>query len=415
MPEQRPICWGLSLFGDGRLAKNPHFDATGIERRFPIGTVRPESKIGKSIRELSSTLWKEYREISDDFSARRLFSVIEKVRADAAGDVPGMVSFLQGLQQTLAAKAASSPDSLLPSQCLLTCAVSLMRDADCLAVKDYLLLTLADLRRRNIDVWRELATSIESDAFALCDRVNVLPELYYLPLRITKVLGWLGFEILAGELLPELRDDNDTLRLSLASQILSHYEPSFVAISDEQAPFLYVFLKSCEWMKQYKLAERVLNLYFGSFAVKAGNIARAETDGATAYLYMRSLCPDECRPKHWRSANPSSLLAVLLLFGSKLGLQSSWNLLALDHRSLGMFIPSSYLDFDRRVIEHGTNFTLRIGFGVWTITDFETEFERAMQMILPSALSLSKECVALCTAASLLFPDRLPLVLERSF
>jgi hypothetical protein len=102
--------------------------------------------------------------------------------------------------------------------------------------------------------------------------------------------------------------------------------------------FLYVFLKSCEWKKENALAERVLNLYFGSFASKAGNIARADTDGAAAYLYMRSLGVHERRPKDWRPANPSSLLAVFLLFGAKLRLQSKWNLRALDHRSLGCFI-----------------------------------------------------------------------------
>ena len=415
LPAQKPICWGLSLFGNGRLAENPHFEYSGnVERSFPIGTVRPQSQIGKKIRELSSTLWTEYREITDSFSPRRLLAVIENVVVGAADDTSGVVSFLHGLQQTLAQKATFSVDSLVPSQCLLTCAISMLRYTDSPPVKQYLAATLAGARLHNLETWRELTDAIESDYLALCDRVNVLPELYYLPLRITKILGWIGFEILTAEFLSDHRDGDDGVRFDLASQILKNYEPSFVAVSEEQAPFLYVFLKACELKKEDELAEQVVNYYFASFAAKAGNIARAETDGATAYLYMRSLGPPEHRPQHWRPANPSSLLAVLLLFGAKLKLQSSWDLRALDHRSSGFFIPSSYLDFDREVIEHGMNFTSRIGHGVWTVRDFETEFERAMQVSFPSATSeLSKECVVLCTAASLLFPDRLPFLLER--
>jgi hypothetical protein len=414
MPDQKPICWGLSLFGNGRLATNPHFEDSGIERSFPIGTVRPQSQIGKKIRELSSTLWTEYRGITDDFSPRRLLAVIENVVAGAADDLSSVISFLHGLQQTLAQKTTSSIDSLLPSQCLLTCAVSILRYTDAPAVKQYLAVTLAEVRRRNMETWQELTAAIEADDLTLCDTGNVLPELYYLPLRVTKILGWLGFEITAAELLSDLRDNHDNVRLGLASQILKHYEPSFVAVSEAQAPFLYVFLKACEFKKENELAERVLNLYFASFAANSGNVARAETDGATAYLYMRSLGPPEHRPQNWRPSNPSSLLAVLLLFGAKLKLQSNWDLRALDHRSSGFFIPSSYLDFDRQVIEHGMNFTSRIGHGVWNVRHFEQEFARAMQTGFPStAADLSKECVALCIAASLLFPDRLPLLLER--
>ena len=62
-PEQKPISWGLSLFGNGRVAQNPHFDSGAKERTFPTGSVLPQSEMGKLIRLNSSALWNEYRTI----------------------------------------------------------------------------------------------------------------------------------------------------------------------------------------------------------------------------------------------------------------------------------------------------------------------------------------------------------------
>lgn len=412
--DQKPILWGLSLFGNGRIAPNPHFDNGAIERSFPISSVRPQSKIGKRISDASSILWNEYRAIADDFCARRLLSVLTAISRDSTDDLASIVSFLQGLQRTLASKASDSADLLAASQCLATCAVSVLRHTDSAPVRQYVQDVLRELLERDATIWRELLTAVNADEFALCDNAGSMAELYYLPLRISKTLGWIGLGIVIETILPELAVENDSLRLELASRILDRYEPSFVAVSESQAPFLYVFLKACLLKDKKELAERVAHLYFGSFADKSGNITRVETNGDTAFTYIRSLGPEEHRPKDWRPASPSSLLSVLLLFGEKLGLNSSWNLRALDHKSSVIFIPENYCDFGDKVIEHGMNYTSRIGFGVWNLSEFKKEFERGMKTSFPSsAMSLPKEAVALCTIASLLFPDRLPLLLER--
>jgi hypothetical protein len=65
-------------------------------------------------------------------------------------------------------------------------------------------------------------------------------------------------------------------------------------------------------------------------------------------------------------------------------------------------------------MEHGINHTRQIGFGVWKLSDFEEQFSRAMDETFPdSTLQLPAEKLLLCTASSLIFPDRLPLFLER--
>lgn len=140
---------------------------------------------------------------------------------------------------------------------------------------------------------------------------------------------------------------------------------------------------------------------------------RIGTDGRQTFKYILSLCPEEFQPEDWRPANPSHLLPVLLLFGSKLRLSSVWDLRALDRVFGAFFIPTDYRRFGDKVIEHGVNYTQQIGFGVWSLSDFNKEFERAMTSGFNSDTSnFSKEGTIISMFSSLLFLDRLPLLLE---
>ena len=413
-PQQKPITWALNFFGDGQFARNPHFGLDGVEPDFPVGGEFAQTKVGRRIQLKSSALWNESRAIKEEFDPRRLLDLIKNVFRATDGEEVDVIPFLRVLANTFGAQARESAELLAPQQCLVTCALFLLPHIQSENAKIYARDALREMMAADLKVWQELQASINADELALCNNMDPMAELYYLPLRITKTLGWIGLEIVIGKLLPELADGNDAVRFELATRILERYESSFVAVSDAQAPFLYVFLKACLLKDNADMAEKVAHLYFGSFAEKSGNVTRVETDGGTALTYMRTLGPIEHRPNDWRPANPSCLLSVLLLFGNKLGLNSSWNLHALDRKSFNFYIPENHLGFGEKIMEGGMNYTNRIGFGVWNVSDFNKEFERAMNASFPSSTSnLPKEGAALCTIASLLFPDRLPLLLEQ--
>ncbi|MGA2242588.1 MAG: hypothetical protein ABSH11_11230 [Verrucomicrobiota bacterium] len=409
---QKPITWGLNLFGNGRFASNPHFGLIGNEPHFPFddltGTV-----IGRRVQLKSSALWNECRAIQEAFDPRRLLDLLENVFRETGDNREEVIPFVRVLANTLNAKAKESAELLAPSQCLATCALFLLPSIHTDPARSCVRDMFREIVASDLKSWNDLMLELGTDRFALLNNVNPVAELYYLPLRLTKTLGWLGLSTIIGKLLPLLADGNDNVRFKLAERIVERYETSFVTMSDEQAPFLYVFLKACLLVKKDDLARRVANLYFSSFAEKTGNVARVNTDGRTALQYLLSLGPETIRPADWRPANPSSLLSVLLLFGSKLGFESIWDLRALDRKSSNFYIPENHLDFGKKVIEGGINYTHRIGFGVWNVVDFNREFERGLQASFHSNLSnLPKEGAALCTVASLLFPDRLPLLLE---
>jgi len=413
--DQRPLFWGLNLFGNGLLANNPHFDPGAVERRFPVTMVRPNSKVGFRIKQFSPQLWSAYRSAGQRFDSRDFLNLLERILGDPPADIDDSLAFLQGVQSTMFDKASQAEDSFFCSEALLTCALPLLKlqfDPKVAAIAND---TFKTLLINNARLWHSLLEETAADSLALCDGLAAATaELYYLPLRITKILGWLGFEIIAQAIAPALLDSKDKIRIELAERLLNQYEKSIVAVSDAQAPFLWVFLRACLLKKENELATRVLSSYFGSFVEKHGNISRAHTDGEAAFHYISSLGPEVFREAGWRPSNPSSLLATMLLFGAKLGQESAWDLRALDRKTSLFFVPSDYRDFTDQVIEHGINHTHQIGFGVWKLTEFEQQFNRAMDQTLPgSVLKFPSEKLLLCTATSLIFPDRLPVFLER--
>ena len=412
-PEQKPISWGLSLFGNGRFARNPHFNSGSADRIFPIGSVLPQSEMGKRIRLKSSALWNEYRTIKEEPNPRRLLDLLNSVFGRASAEVQEMTASVQGLAHTLSWRSRESSELLAPSQCLAACALSLLPNIECQEIKSYTIDTLREIMALDLEVWNSLLTSIKSENHTLLNRVGIMADLYYLPLRITKILGWIGLSLVAESLAPELNDGKDSLRFALAAEVVDRYGDSLVAVSDEQAASLYVFLKACILKNQTPLAESVLNSYFASFADRKGNVTRVGTDGVQALRYIQSLGPDEYRPPDWRPANPSHLLPVLLLFGAKLGLGKVWDLRALDRTYSAFFIPENYRNFGGKVIERGMNYTQHIGFDVCSVSKFQNEFERAVkESFTADTLGFPNEGAALCTISSLLFPDRLPLLLE---
>src|ERR1035437_7558846 len=305
--EQKPISWGLSLFGNGRFAQNPHFDSGAAERIFPTGSILPQSEMGKRIRLNSAALWNEYRTIKEDPNPRRLLDLLDFVFREANGDVQGIATSTQGLARTLSTRARESSELLAPSQCLATCAVSLLPNIESEIVKSYTFATLREIMVLDMEVWSELLTSVESENHTLLSHVGVMADLYYLPMRITKILGWIGLSVVAESLMPELNDGNDSLRFALASALVNRYGDSVVAVSDEQASSLYVFLKACLLKNQTELAEQVTTRYFASFADKKGNVNRAGTDGVQAYRYTLSLGPEQFRPHDWRDRKSTRL------------------------------------------------------------------------------------------------------------
>jgi hypothetical protein len=110
-----------------------------------------------------------------------------------------------------------------------------------------------------------------------------------------------------------------------------------------------------------------------------------------------------------------SLLTVLLLSGHELGVSSSWALRDLDRTSAGFYIPSDYLHFSEPIMQNGTNFIRRVGYDFWTARQFSELFWPILDRELKTLpRPQNRETLTLIALASIIFPNRLPLCLERN-
>jgi hypothetical protein len=177
---QKPIAWGLSLFGNGYFARNPHFDSSA-EPSFPVSAILPQSEIGKRIRLKSSAIWDEYRTIKEDPNPRRLLDMLESVFRGLTGDLPAKMTCVQGLARTLAAGAHESLELLAPSQSLAACAVFFLPEIDSDAVIRYTSASFREIMALDMPIWHDLLASLKAERPPLLSEIGVMADLYYLP------------------------------------------------------------------------------------------------------------------------------------------------------------------------------------------------------------------------------------------
>lgn len=414
--DQTPVTWGLNLYDQGMFAKNPHYSGGNAE--FPLRLVRiaPNSDIGRRVQQYSEALWVEYRQIVTDPSYRRLVNLLSRVCSDLESNGESCLPFIRGVATSLRARAAASADLLAESNALACCAVALLpycQDENARSsVRDLLKeRALFDKQAREA-----LLQSLQQDRYNLLSPVGSAGDFYYLPIRVSRILGWLGISALIDEILglsdAQLRDEIQ----GLIDPVLEYYSGSVAAMSDEQASSVCLFIKACQMCEWDDPARAVLNRYFDSTISVAGAIARGELELDKTLLYILVRGMGQAHQAYKLLAAPSEFIAVLMLCGEAYGLADEWDtrLIALDHKSVNFYLPDDYLAFSAEHISNGQNYTFSIGNGVWSLADLAGEFKKNCWPQIEGNETISQnETRALCILSSYLFPNRVPYFLEK--
>ncbi len=414
--DQTPVTWGLNLFGQSKFAKNPHFTPSA-HPEFPtfIESVVPASPAGEVIRNYSGALWDAYKHVTGELNYRRLVNLLSAVCVDLEKSGESCVPFIRGVATSLSATAASSPDLFAEAGTMSCCALALLPftgDEEKRAlVRDF-------IRERSLYVEQagiELGQSLKANRFALLNTTRAPSDFFYLPIRVSKTLGWLASEIVIDGIFGEDdRRKNDSIR-SLAEMIVHTYGGVLVSMSDEQAPYAYLLAKACRLRGWDDLAAAVLGAMFESLVSVRGAVARVNLEPPKAYDYTIARAYGHPGGDFSSVAQPSQLLAALILCGSALGTADDWNrrMVHLDHRTTNIFLPDDYLDFGAEVIYRGRNYTFRIGHDVWTLADLVGLFEKNCGPgVRKNDTVRAPEVKALCVLSSCLFPNRIPYFLE---
>jgi hypothetical protein len=397
--EQTPVVWGLNLYGPPGFCKNPHAGTGNAPlRSVLIGwpDASTTAAIGASLR----GLWEPYVAIPNRWEPRAFLNAVAPLLASVGEHSDMRINLARRIADACAAQASESRDRYREIEVRAACAVALLPFAADENVELYLMATCGEIAALVEQVTDAAVSAIDAYSFALV--TGGMADLYYLPLRISKLLGWAGFAVHA----KLVRGDGGSAVTRLADlfeRIFETYSLSLVAMSDAQAPYIMSALTAASRAGLNEQGERLVGHLFASSVDCAGRVAQADLDPSKVlgFLIARAVPPKEASID--MVAQPTELLLVLLRASRLFGLVDEVDtaLERLDHLALNAYLSDNFRDFGAEQIAGGVNAVFHIGQDIWSVEDIETVWPTH-----PSPESPSAAMAALL--ASLLFPDRTP-------
>lgn len=241
------------------------------------------------------------------------------------------------------------------------------------------------------------------DAYQYALVTGGLGDLYHLPIRLSKLIGWAGFAVHIHHAMGRDTGPAAGGLASLLDRIFDTYSLLLVAMSDCQAPYVISAMTACAVAGMTDFAERVLGHMFASAVACEGRVARCDLDGSTilAYLVARGNQPKQLPVE--MVAQPTELVLALLRLSRLFDLSGEFDtsLSELDHLLLNAYLAADYRQFGQDYIMGGTNAVFVIGHDFWTIAELEAAW--------PDSPAPAQPAVAMTALlASLLLPDRSP-------
>lgn len=406
---QQPLTWGLNLYGRGEFARNPHFVEQTQPRDLLIEGIPPASELGRRIEANSGNLRKLYLNADGSYKPRTLADSLKEVTDVLRGDPESAASFIQGVSTTLRAASATSRDLFGESDVLATCAVQFLPLWKEPIAQDSAKKLLADYVDEARRIRRCLRERVTEGNYALVNRDHLFGDLYFLPIRISDVLGWIGVTLLIEDEVP----DEEELLLSrqIVERILRDYDRSIALVSDSQAAGLYLFFEASARFGMIEPARVVFRRSLDSFMEVGGRLAKHDLEAQERLAYLLGRHQDGSAIPLTLVQQPSTALSVLLIAAAKLEV-ADWLdeiLIAVDGLAAGVFCPDNYSSFADRVMEDGVSRIYITGQNFWRVEEFREFLYSEFQERHRSAAELKEPWLQkLCYLASFLFPDRVP-------
>lgn len=397
---QTPVVWGLNLYGPPSFCRNPHAGSGDTPLR-SITVGWPDARSATAIREGLPRLWKPYVDVSSNWDPRALLDQLSPLLVGLGTDGDAAVGLVTRIEGAFASRARESRDIFRELEVRAACAVSLLTRSDDPVVEARLAqacATLADLVEAAIE---GVVAAMDSYEFALVN--GGLAELFRLPVRLTKLLGWAGFAVHARRIAGQDGSSAAARLGDIYSRIFASYSLSLVSMSDCQSPYVLTALTASVHAGLAECGERLLGHMFSSAVQCGGRVARGDLGGAKMLSYLVARAGSANEPNLELVAQPTELVTTLLRAARIFDLTDEFDvsLEALDHLALNAFLPDGYLRFGETHISSGGNAVFHVGHDVWRIADLEAAWPD-----FPGPAGAGQAMAAIL--ASLLFPDRTP-------
>jgi hypothetical protein len=390
--------WALNVQGPDQVALNPHYDRAGAAiDEFQASVLRRTALSTQGISRL-----RQFGVGLDEFDESQFRVAVRQIDEELSNAESS--ALLYGLMEGFRPEAQSHPDTFLESRMCAVVLGYLVRNSNA-SPENYEMMQEvlewmieADTRALGL-----LRRQIADHSNALVDREHLFSELYFLPLRLSAILGRLGVALLC-------RSGPDVLEYErIARQVLNIYGNSVLAISDRQAADFLVFYVGAWSHKWTDICEEVVGRLYYDVIESYGNIAELDIESNEIWRFLSQRYKPDYSADASIYASPSDLLTVILTCASLSLLDEAVDetLILLDHKSVNYFAPEEILSFgvDERL--KGTNHIYSIGHGIWTCSDVRREWSYLRdKMVFADRHSEGTEIAS--AASGLSFRDRVP-------
>ena len=399
---QSPVLWGLNLYGPPGFCRNPRFQTDpstslrDLVKSWPI-----ENNL--DLKQHYDSLWQTFASLNGDWDPREFSNVLSGIFEPFKSNPDFLANF--ALRYSFAAldRARLSKDPYRKAEVAAALAVSLLPYLENPAVKNaseqFLQLCVTAL----LEAGRSLVDDLQHDKYALLSQtVGGISDLYYLPIRISKVLGWsaAAIEICAEDSLAYVSAEESFDEL--VALMLELYGPSIVAVSDIQAPYLSLIFSRCYLRGLKDNGEQLLGRYFHSLIVNRAKLARCDLPSDKALDYLLCTAKSDYSRCLELIERPIDTLTVLLRASCLFEMdeildESLWKI---DGVSCSAYLSTDFSQYGAELMLGGKNLTWGIGFDVFRVRDLVNSWPADAP--IPKG-HLTRATVVLST---ILFPDR---------
>ena len=337
---------------------------------------------------------------------RAFLDAIDPILASHSDSPSDLIANVERLSDGLITRAKGLSDRFREPEVLAVCVGALLPFCGAYpAVQNHVMHLMRKISNTVRNRLEELVGDTKANRYTLLSRSGDLGNLYAIPLRITKILGWIGACYHIDKMLGQEESFPVRRYAELMDHLIAEYPLSVSIMSDTQGPYVALALSAAHELGLQSQAETILSLLFSSVLRAKGMIADAHIEPKKLLTYLVCRLLGDFSNNLSLVARPSETITVLLRCASMLGMNDVFDdaLQDLDHINLNAYITDDYGGYSKRYVEGGENASFVIGHGIWRVSDLDRAWpEEAGQR--PANLSIQGGAVI----SSLIFPDRVP-------
>lgn len=400
--KQSPVVWGLNLSGPSRFCRNMGYSTDPARPVRELIHNWPKLQ-HDAVKGHFEELWSIYASINTDWNPRTFASTISNAICPLNDYPEALGGAIEHIAMAMELRSEESDDPFRSVEVCATLAVCLLPYLHDKNVQNSARRLISSSVSEIIVAADSFLADLECDKYALLEsRGGGLSDLFFLPLKISKLLGWIAAAGYSCRITGTVSKDADRVFATTLRQMLDKYSSSIQTISDVQAPYWALILTNAIILGLREEAEMLAGLLFYSLVSCNAQLASRSIPSEDTFSYLIARQANNYDAIQDHVARPIETLTVIMQAGVALDLadvfdESLWKI---DGLTFFAFLPKKYATFGLEVIEDGENLVWTIGQDVFRVKDFARTW--------PDNLGRpdSAEEAVIGIFSSLLFPDR---------